>query len=78
MKNINNNHFLNLPIQFFGEIFLLENVKTMDEFIFSIKDLNILESNKINLTDMKSINKGIKKFGYRCMKVRDMIYIRKF
>ena len=50
----------------------------MDEFIFSIKELNILESNKINTTDMKSINKDIKKFGYRFMKVRDMIYIRKF
>ena len=63
----NNNQILNI----------LENVKTMDEFIFSIKDLNILESNKIDTTDMKSINKGIKKFGYRFRERNNIFVLRK-
>lgn len=63
----NNNQIINV----------LENVKTMDEFIFSIKELNILEANKINTTDMKSINKDIKKFGYRFMVKRGIDVIRK-
>ena len=63
----NNNQIINI----------LENVKTMDEFIFSIKELNILESNKIDTTDMKSINKGIKKFGYRFRFMKGKIRLEK-
>lgn len=52
---------------FLGKFFTFKN----------IKDLNLLESNKIDTTDMKSINKGIKKFGYRFMVKRGFCVVRK-
>lgn len=57
---------------------VLENIKTIDEFIVAIQNVKLLEKNKIDLTDMKSINKCIKKDGYRFRFMKGKIRLEKY